>query len=606
MIAHRRGLHMLGVAVVLFVAVVTVLLPAPASIDDAPAMPLFALMVTALVVEWFPLILAGGAEATLSVLPSALLWTYFGPYVAAITIGAAISLTGIVRRRSAPAATAACAMDAVWVGHFIAHAVASRSADTASDSRLSAAAFCLAYSVCAPALGRFIDDRNPRPDVVTSVLGLPVVVVLVALVQAHGLQALPVMLVGLAAWYMWARGHVNFIALRRKVIGLTRHADVIAKALTVERDTLAAVVDYSGDGIFTVDKDLRIRHFNPALTALTGLREEVVVGRPVEEVLGPQHAPGVVNDALRRALRERRAVRIDSSLDTPGGRRDLTTGYTAVPGPDGEVALGVGGVHDVTEAKEQARVREDFFSLITHDLRTPLTAMIGNTYLLEQELARALDDDAPARRLVGRVEEANELLLRLVNSLLELQRIESGRYLMRPQSVQLRGIVDDLVSESRAAAAERDQRLTVDGPDLRAWGDPTWCREILGNLLSNAIKYTPPGGAIDLRLESRGLQIAVSVSDTGHGLLPDEQQQLFTRYFRSKRPEIRSARGTGLGLALAKRMAKRMGGDITVRSALGAGSTFTLLLPLGDLPPFLELAQQTMAQPVKAHVEESA
>src|SRR5581483_6514439 len=135
---------------------------------------------------------------------------------------------------------------------------------------------------------------------------------------------------------------------------------------------------------------------------------------------------------------------------------------------------GVGGVHDITEEKEQASIREDFFSLVTHDLRNPLTTMIGNTYLLDQELARLVDEESTARRLVGRVEEANEQLLRLVNNLLELQRIESGRELMRPQPVFIRLLIEDLVAEFRDSALARNLTISLSGPSLRAWGDQTW------------------------------------------------------------------------------------------------------------------------------------
>ncbi len=363
----------------------------------------------------------------------------------------------------------------------------------------------------------------------------------------------------------------------------------------MERDTIAAIVNYSGEGIFTVDKDLRIRHFNPAVAALVGVSERKALGRPAEEVLGAAHAPAALGDALERALRQGRAVRIDSVLETDAGRRELTTSYTAVPGPHGGVALGVGVVRDVTAEREDARIREDYFSLITHDLRNPLTAIIGNTHLLSQELVHSFDAASMPRRLVERIDTANQQLLRLVNNLLELQRIESGRELLRPRSVALRPLVDEVAAEFRGAALARGQTLRVNGPDLRAWADPTWCREIVGNLLSNAIKYTPHGGAIDLTLEARGGQVAIGVSDTGYGLVPEEQERLFTKFFRSKRPEIRAARGSGLGLALVKRMAERMNGEITVTSTVGAGSTFTALLPLGDLPPFLDTSAATGA-----------
>ncbi len=397
----------------------------------------------------------------------------------------------------------------------------------------------------------------------------------------------------LDAWLVVAGGVLALLAgarmamLRRTVTRLSTQAEENARALTIERDTLAAVIDYAGDGLFTLDRDLRIRHFNPALSAMIGLPAEMVAGLPIEEVFGIGHAAAVV-EALDRAQRARRAVRVETTLDTAAGRRELTIGYTAVPAGDGSVALAIGGVRDVTHEKEQARMREDFFSLVTHDLRNPLTAMVGTTYLLDQELARSFDETAMARRLVGRLEQANEKLSRLVDSLLEMQRVEVGRDLMQRRSIYARALVDELAEEFRGAASERVQTIRTAGPDVRLWGDPTWCRAIVANLLSNAVKYSPIGGAIEVVVASRGAYVTISVGDTGPGLLPEEQQQLFTRFFRSKRPELNAARGVGLGLALSKRMAERMSGDIVVASTPGEGSTFTVVLPLGELPPFIE------------------
>lgn len=587
MIEHRT-LRLFAAPATLAIAILALVVPTPVGMDNVPSILLLSLLAAALFVEGLPLDFPDRAAVTLSVLPAALLWHYFGPYVAATGIGASIAAMRLLRRQPAPAVSAACAIIAVWSAHLLTRAITPHLPIHTFDPRIGVGIFCLVYATVSPALSALVGDANPRPEPISSLVMLPLVIVLIDLAQWRGTQMLPIFLLGSGAILLLVRSSVNMMTLNRRAATLSRQAEESAAAFEVERDILAAVVKYSGDGIFTVDRDLRIRHFNPALTALTGLREEMVVGRPIEEVLGPQHAPAIVGDALRRAMREGRAMRIDSELETPDGRREFTTGYTAVTGPGGGFVHGVGGVHDVTEEKEQARIRDDFFSLVTHDLRSPLTTMMGNTYLLEQELSRSLDESATARRLVGRVEEANERLLRLVNNLLELQRIDSGRDLMHPLPVFLRPLIEDLVEEFRDAALKRAQTICFTGPSLRAWGDQTWCREILANLLSNAIKYTPEGGTIDLSIEARGGQVAISVGDTGHGLLPDEQEQLFTRFFRSKRPEIRSSRGTGLGLALSKRMAERMGGDIVVRSAVGVGSTFTVLLPLGDVPPFVE------------------
>ncbi len=598
---RRPSLRETMTLALLGVALAAMVWPIPEGTSQASGMALLALIAAPFFVEGLPLNFPDRAGVTLSVLPLTLLWYYCGPVVAALAAAVSILTIALLHRRELPAVGAARAIVAVWAAHLLARegvVIAPAALRHAAGPNLGVILFVVAFALVAPLLSLLAGDESPRPEPFSSLVMAPLAVILVNLTAQRGMAMLPIFLLGTGAILLLVRSNVNVMTLHRQVSRLVRHGEIIAQELRVERDTSAAIVNYSGDGIFTVDRSLRIRHFNPALAALAGLREEGAVGRPAEEILGPQHAPTVVGDALRRALREGRAVRIESPLQTPEGVREITTSYTAIPGPNGNVELGIGVVRDVTEEKEQARVREDFFSLITHDLRNPLTAIIGNTQLLERELERSLDERALAHRLVGRIEKANEQLLRLVNNLLELQRLESGRELLQPQPVALRPLLEDLAGEFRGAALERGLTVRLTGPDIPAWADPTWSREILANLFSNAIKYTPQGGTIDLLIEPRGGQVAVAVTDTGYGLVPEELEKLFTKFFRSKRPEIRGAGGTGLGLALAKRMAERMGGDIQVRSTVGVGSTFTVVLPLGELPPFVE-ARERAAKPAE-------
>jgi PAS domain S-box-containing protein len=527
-------------------------------------------------------------SASVAAWSAAVIWHGATPFVAAVVAGAAVVLIHLVRHEAGAAISAVAAVLATWIAGGVATVLAGHILSGTVDVLACIAAFCIVYAGVTWVVRILVQSRGARPTLISGLALAPFVAGLVAFTDVRAPAMLPAILVGGGATLVLTRSILTILGLNRTVSRLVRHSEKMTQALRVERDTLAKVINYSGDGIFTVDSALRIKHFNPALAALTGLRAEMAVGRPVEVVLGKQHAPAVVGESLRRALLEKRAIRIDSVIDTPAGPRELITSYTAVPGPNGRVAFGIGGVRDVTDEKEVAREREDFFSMITHDLRTPLTSLMGHTYLLERELERTLDETTTARKLVGRVEEANGQLLRLVNKLLEFQRIESGQGLMRPRPVSMRTLLEDLVREHADAALARHISVSIAGPDARAWADPTWCREILSNLLNNAIKYTAPGGYIDLTVAQNGGQVMVAVQDTGYGLLPEEKERLFTNFFRSKRSEIRSSHGTGLGLALAKRMAERMEGDILVESEVGRGSTFYLVLPLGELPPFLD------------------
>jgi len=602
------GLRDAASAATLVGATLTLVLSAPATGERPIGSVLLTLLCAAIAIEALPLNFPDRIGVTLTALPATLLWHDAGPFVAAVVAGGTISIVHAWRRQPTPILRAAVAIVAVWAADGLAAASQIIVPPTISGVGIAGgnapwvaiAVFGGAFSLVAAALGAILLGAGRGPfEPISSLIMAPLAIVLIELVDRRGEDLLPLLLVSVGGILLLVRSSVNVATLHRRVSLLARRNEEIAQALTVERDTIAAVVAYSGDGIFTVDGTLRIRHVNPALAALTGQSEEGAVGRAAADVLGPNHSPAIVGDLLRQALREGRAVRVDSILDRPEGQRELTTTYSVIPDPDGSLALGVGVVRDVTQEREEARLREDYFSLVTHDLRNPLTAIIGYTYLLDRELTAALGDDAPARRRIKQIDGANARLLRLVNNLLELQRIESGHELLRPETVPLRPLLDEVVAEFGDAAASRDQRLDVSGPELPALADRTWVHEILANLVSNAVKYTPPGGTISLSLEYHDGFAAVNVADTGYGLVPDELERLFTKFFRSKRPELRASNGTGLGLALAKSMAARMGGDITVRSTVGVGSVFTVLLPLtsGTAVPLPESAARDAAAP---------
>jgi signal transduction histidine kinase len=172
-------------------------------------------------------------------------------------------------------------------------------------------------------------------------------------------------------------------------------------------------------------------------------------------------------------------------------------------------------------------------------------------------------------------------MLRLVNNLLDLRRIESGAEQLQPAPIQLDRVLQIVWALARLRAAEKQLVTTLwIEPDLPALcTDELLLRRAVDNLLSNAIKYTPAGETVRLAASRSGDGIEISVSDTGIGLTEEEKQRLFERFFRSTRPEARQERGTGLGLALVRESVRRLGGEITVNSQVGKGSTFTLWIP---------------------------
>ncbi|HEU4564342.1 MAG TPA: HAMP domain-containing sensor histidine kinase [Gemmatimonadaceae bacterium] len=237
------------------------------------------------------------------------------------------------------------------------------------------------------------------------------------------------------------------------------------------------------------------------------------------------------------------------------------------------------------EAEELMESRGRLMRGISHDLKNPLNAIDGHAELLEDEVVGPL---TPRQRTsVERMRRSVRSMLRLIDDLLELYRIDAGHLELHRQRVDVRGIAADLVEEYRAMARGAGHRVElVESNGLPpVMTDPERVRQVLGNLLSNAVKYTPPGGRIIVRTERRTLQreqegadaLAVDVIDTGPGIAGDKQEEIFHEFSRLSPDEHP---GAGLGLAISRRIARQLGGDITVASEPGRGSRFTLWLTL--------------------------
>jgi signal transduction histidine kinase len=227
--------------------------------------------------------------------------------------------------------------------------------------------------------------------------------------------------------------------------------------------------------------------------------------------------------------------------------------------------------------READRLKDEFVALISHDLRTPLTSIMGYLEL-------AMDDETlgeEPRSYLDVVQRNSERLLRLVNDLLFVARLEAGELDLRPTEVDLAAIVRQSVEEARPRAAGKGIEL---GCEVRSVptlvGDRGRLFQLLDNLISNAIKFTAEGGRVEVRLAERDSRVRVEVSDTGIGIAPGEQARLFERFFRATTATEQHIPGTGLGLYIASAIVEAHGGGIEVESEPGRGTTFCVELPL--------------------------
>jgi signal transduction histidine kinase len=230
------------------------------------------------------------------------------------------------------------------------------------------------------------------------------------------------------------------------------------------------------------------------------------------------------------------------------------------------------------KVQEANRLKTEFVTVVTHELRSPLTSIAGYLDLLLEEGS----EGAEAREAYLQIVKRNaDRLLELINDLLDIARLEAGKLALKRQPLDLEGLIQEVSGALRPQIEGKGQHLHL---DLAAslpvvTGDPERLTQILLNLVTNAHKYTPQGGRITVATRAERAGVCIAVQDTGIGLSSEEQQQLFTKFFRAQHPLAREAVGTGLGLAIARALVELHGGTLTVVSAPGQGATFKVTLP---------------------------
>lgn len=230
-----------------------------------------------------------------------------------------------------------------------------------------------------------------------------------------------------------------------------------------------------------------------------------------------------------------------------------------------------------TELAAASQAKSEFVANMSHELRTPLNAILGFSDLLREQLGAQLTDRQ--KRYLGNIHDAGDHLLALVNDILDLSKVEAGRVELRPELISLDALLEPSGAAMQSAADARDVQLVIEASDpTPLWLDPGRVRQILLNLLSNAVKFTPPGGLVELRAIVAGRDLLLTVSDNGIGIPVERQDRVFGIFERPN--EGRSdATGTGLGLALTKRLVELHSGSISFISVVDTGTTFSVRLP---------------------------
>jgi signal transduction histidine kinase len=227
---------------------------------------------------------------------------------------------------------------------------------------------------------------------------------------------------------------------------------------------------------------------------------------------------------------------------------------------------------------ESNKLKSDFLATMSHELRTPLNSILGFSEVLLS--AETLNDKQ--QRWVRNIQSSGDRLLNLINDILDLAKIEAGKMQVRVTEFNVAEVCEGLAGMFRPLAEKKniDLRCQMESnlPNLRQ--DPVKLQQVLSNLLSNAIKFTPEGGRVVLKVESGAGHVVVTVADTGVGIASEDQEHVFEKFRQAGNPLTREHAGTGLGLSIVRELSKLLGGEVTLQSELGRGSTFTLRLPL--------------------------
>jgi len=328
-----------------------------------------------------------------------------------------------------------------------------------------------------------------------------------------------------------------------------------------ERRKLDAILTQTEDGVIVIDPENRLLLINRSARDAFRVEKEEVTGRFLVEVIEDPRLLALVHAVGDHARRE--------EIELPDGRV-LNAQRTPIHGVGQAIVM-----QDITHLKELDKIKSEFVTTVSHDLRSPLTAILGYIELIE----RVGEVNEQQRDFIRRVQFSVEQISNLITDLLDLGRIEAGLDATKentPISVLTRYAAEGL----RSLAEAKKVNLALDIPDELplVTGDPIRLRQMIGNLIENGIKYTPEGGMVRVLGKAEDDQVILRVSDTGMGIPPADQPYLFDKFFRASNvPD--GLPGTGLGLSIVKSIVDNHHGRIWVDSRLGDGTTFTVVLP---------------------------
>jgi two-component system phosphate regulon sensor histidine kinase PhoR len=364
------------------------------------------------------------------------------------------------------------------------------------------------------------------------------------------------------------------VAMDRLFRGLVdsheRLRDQISR-LDAERKRAFHVLAHMTDGVVAVSPDRHVLLLNPAARNLLGVMRQSLLGRRLAEVI---RVPQII-DLVDAVLAGRGPDEIEFDLASDNDR-SLRVQAIELPGDRAPGVLVT--IHDATQLKHLERMRREFIANVSHELKTPLAAVKGYAETLQ---LGAKDDPETCTHFLNQIDFQTLRLERLINDMLQLARAQTGSENLRLMPVPLIPVVRESLLTYQPLALARQINVSWEPPpnQVSVVADREALLTIVNNLLGNAVRYTPEGGEVEIRVRSAGAFWAIIVTDNGIGIPEEDQQRIFERFYRVEKARDATRGGTGLGLSIVKNLVSALSGEIRLKSRLGRGSTFEVLLP---------------------------
>ncbi len=362
--------------------------------------------------------------------------------------------------------------------------------------------------------------------------------------------------------------------LARTFNQMSQRLEAQFQQLEADRQQLRTILGGMIEGVVAIGPGQRVLFANEAAGNMLEFNPQTAVGRPLWEVSRqPQ-----LQDLLIKALTDSEPHREEFEWTGPTARQMAV--YVA-PMVSNRAPGAILVLNDITELRRLERLRRDFVANVSHELKTPLSVIKA---CIEALLDGAVEDPAARRPFLEQIHEQGERLHALILDLINLARIESGESILDIQPLAVDQAVADCLDRHRVRADGKHISLQAVAPggngEVQALADDEALSQVLDNLVDNAVKYTHGGGEIRVSWRKAGSHVQLEVEDNGPGIPERDLPRIFERFYRVDKARSRELGGTGLGLAIAKHLVQGMNGSIKVRSQVGRGTTFTVILPL--------------------------